>query len=285
MLLVNRQDYSHSTDMGVRGSGHLRVGFYANFNVQNIAQEWVEESKRLLYLRTINNIKKSIYNGTTPLRAGNLHHELMEDHRVLNNQYYLNDQRDHGSSMSVVNRCDSTELVNHSRINQPLGSVSDPVGVVNNSVKQSSVPSGSKVETPWLDTSLAGDPVPTTEAALELDDKAHDGDYQSEHKIIAEKVIPSLPITEYFSKESENARKVLAGVYDKVMIVDNIDSARSVVQLLTTKYKGFIHACDTEVKKESCEIWLAAFLKKNPYSQCRTVCSEKKTECPIVFRY
>ncbi|KAK3122846.1 hypothetical protein QOZ80_8AG0619190 [Eleusine coracana subsp. coracana] len=242
-----RQDYSHSSDMGVRGSGHFKVGFYANFNVQNIAQEWVEESKRLLYLRTINNVKKNIYNGTTPLRAGNLHHELPEDHRVLNNHYYLHDRRDHVSSMSIVNRCDSTELVNHSMINQPARYVSAPVNVVNNSVKQLSAPSGSKVETLWLDSSLADNPLHTSEAASELDDKAHDGDYKRDCKIVAQKVIPSLPITESFSKESENARKVLAGIYDKVMIVDNIESARSVVQLLRTKYKGFIHACDTEV--------------------------------------
>ncbi|GJN12315.1 hypothetical protein PR202_ga30584 [Eleusine coracana subsp. coracana] len=247
MLLVYRQDYSHSSDMGVRGSGHFKVGFYANFNVQNIAQEWVEESKRLLYLRTINNVKKNIYNGTTPLRAGNLHHELPEDHRVLNNHYYLHDRRDHVSSMSIVNRCDSTELVNHSMINQPARYVSAPVNVVNNSVKQLSAPSGSKVETLWLDSSLADNPLHTSEAASELDDKAHDGDYKRDCKIVAQKVIPSLPITESFSKESENARKVLAGIYDKVMIVDNIESARSVVQLLRTKYKGFIHACDTEV--------------------------------------
>ncbi|KAK3121133.1 hypothetical protein QOZ80_8BG0646660 [Eleusine coracana subsp. coracana] len=242
-----RQDYSHSSDMGVRGSGHFKVGFYANFNVQNIAQEWVEESKRLLYLRTINNVKKNIYNGTTPLRAGNLLHELPEDHRVLNNHYYLHDRRDHVSSMSIVNRCDSTELVNHSMINQPARYVSAPVNVVNTSVKQLSASSGSNVETLWLDSSLADNPLHTSEAASELDDKAHDGDYKRECKIVAKKVILSLPITESFSKESENARKVLAGIYDKVMIVDNIESARSVVQLLTTKYKGFIHACDTEV--------------------------------------
>ncbi|GJN39544.1 hypothetical protein PR202_gb28669 [Eleusine coracana subsp. coracana] len=247
MLLVYRQDYSHSSDMGVRGSGHFKVGFYANFNVQNIAQEWVEESKRLLYLRTINNVKKNIYNGTTPLRAGNLLHELPEDHRVLNNHYYLHDRRDHVSSMSIVNRCDSTELVNHSMINQPARYVSAPVNVVNTSVKQLSASSGSNVETLWLDSSLADNPLHTSEAASELDDKAHDGDYKRECKIVAKKVILSLPITESFSKESENARKVLAGIYDKVMIVDNIESARSVVQLLTTKYKGFIHACDTEV--------------------------------------
>jgi DNA polymerase I len=245
MLLIDRQDYSHSSDMGIRGNGNFKVGFYANFNVQNIAQEWVEESKRLLYLRTINNIKKSIYNGTTPLRAGSLH-ELAEDHKGLYSRP-LHNLRDHVSSMSIVNRCDSTEAVRHRMIKQPAASGPDGVSVVNNSVKQLSVPSVSEVETPWLDSSLSDDSLLATESALELDDKAYDG-HKKEHKVIAKKMISSLPATESLSKESVNARKALAGIYNKVMIVDNIESARNVVQLLTTKYKSFIHACDTEVE-------------------------------------
>jgi DNA polymerase I len=149
--------------------------------------------------------------------------------------------------MSIVNRCDSTEAVGHRMIKQPAASVPDGVSVVNNSVKQLSVPSGSEVEAPWLDSSLADNPLVATELALEFDDKAYDGD-KKEHKVIAKKVISSLPVTESLSKESVNAWKALAGIYDKVMIVDNIESARNVVQLLTTKYKSFIHACDTEVK-------------------------------------
>ena len=42
-------------------------------------------------------------------------------------------------------------------------------------------------------------------------------------------------------------QKQLARVYDKVIVVDNVSTARRVAQLLTTKYKNFIHACDTEV--------------------------------------
>ncbi|XP_065025495.1 DNA polymerase I A, chloroplastic/mitochondrial isoform X3 [Musa acuminata AAA Group] len=44
-------------------------------------------------------------------------------------------------------------------------------------------------------------------------------------------------------------QKQLARVYDKVIVVDNVSTARRVAQLLTTKYKNFIHACDTEVAK------------------------------------
>ncbi|XP_065025408.1 DNA polymerase I A, chloroplastic-like isoform X2 [Musa acuminata AAA Group] len=44
-------------------------------------------------------------------------------------------------------------------------------------------------------------------------------------------------------------RKQLARVYDKVIVVDNVSTARRVAKLLMTKYKNFIHACDTEVAK------------------------------------
>lgn len=42
-----------------------------------------------------------------------------------------------------------------------------------------------------------------------------------------------------FSEESLKARKALASIYGKVLVV----------KLLTTKYKSFIHACHTEVKR------------------------------------
>lgn len=48
-------------------------------------------------------------------------------------------------------------------------------------------------------------------------------------------------INEQLNKEK------LKKLYDKVLIVDTISAARRVVQLLTTKHKGLIHACDTEV--------------------------------------
>ncbi|EHA8590584.1 DNA polymerase I A, chloroplastic [Cocos nucifera] len=46
----------------------------------------------------------------------------------------------------------------------------------------------------------------------------------------------------------ENQQK-LARIYDKVVVVDNISTAKKVVQMLITKYRNFIHACDTEVSK------------------------------------
>ncbi|XP_010905964.1 DNA polymerase I A, chloroplastic isoform X2 [Elaeis guineensis] len=48
--------------------------------------------------------------------------------------------------------------------------------------------------------------------------------------------------------KGENQQK-LAQIYDKVVVVDNISRAKKVVQMLMTKYRNFIHACDTEVSK------------------------------------
>ncbi|KAF9624729.1 hypothetical protein IFM89_013267 [Coptis chinensis] len=44
-------------------------------------------------------------------------------------------------------------------------------------------------------------------------------------------------------------RERLARMYSDVLVVDSISSAKKVVQLLTTKYRDFVHACDTEVSK------------------------------------
>ncbi|RLN03852.1 hypothetical protein C2845_PM13G04650 [Panicum miliaceum] len=232
-----RQDYSHSSDMGVRESSAFEHGVYAKLNAQNIAQEWVVESRRLFYLRTINSVTNNIYKGTTPRRAGNLQNKLSEDYRGLNYPS-LHNIREHVSSKSIVNRHENTELVRHSMINQPVQSVF-PVSVVNSSVKQS-MPRGPNVGIPLHD-------IPNTEVILELDDKVHDGDDKKVKKLVVKKRVSSLPTKASFSKESMEARKEVAAIYDKVLVVDNIESARTVVQLLTTKYKNFIHACDTEV--------------------------------------
>ncbi|XP_025821341.1 DNA polymerase I A, chloroplastic-like [Panicum hallii] len=237
LSVCRRQDYSHSSDMGVRESSGFKLGFYANLNVQNIAQEWLVESRRLFYLRTINSVTNNIYKGTTPRRAGNLQNELSEDCRGLNYPSLCN-IREHVSSKSIVNRHENTELVKHSMINQPVQSVF-PVSVVNNSVKQN-MPRGPNVGISLHDIS-------NTEVIWELDNKVHDGDGKKVKKLVVKKRVSSLPTKASFSKESVEARKEVAAIYDKVLVVDNIQSARTVVQLLTTKYKNFIHACDTEV--------------------------------------
>ncbi|KAK8450529.1 hypothetical protein SEVIR_6G042200v4 [Setaria viridis] len=112
-----------------------------------------------------------------------------------------------------------------------------PVSAVNNSVKQS-MPRGPNVTLRDISN---------TEAVLELDDKVHDGDDKKVKKPVVKKWVSSLPPKASFSEESVKARKALAGIYNKVLVVDNIESARTIVQLLTTKYRNFIHACDTEV--------------------------------------
>ncbi|XP_066325902.1 DNA polymerase I A, chloroplastic-like [Miscanthus floridulus] len=245
-----RQDYSHSSDMAVRGSSGFKLRFYPNLNVRNIAQEWVQESRRLFYLKTANNVTNNIYKGSTPLRAGNVQNELSEDRRGLN-YTYLHNLRERVSSNSIVNRHgNSQELVGHSMINQPVQSVPAPISVVNNSAKCLSMPRASKVEIPWREYSPAEDPLldeSNTEVILELDDKVHDGDVKKEKKLVVKKVVSPLPTKAAFCEESLKARKALASIYDKVLVVDNIESARSIVKLLTTKYKSFIHACDTEV--------------------------------------
>ncbi|KAG0522738.1 hypothetical protein BDA96_07G063500 [Sorghum bicolor] len=236
--------------MAVRGSSGSKLGFYPNLNVRNIAQEWVQESRRLFYLRTANNVTNNIYKGSTTLWAGNVQNELSEDRRGLNYPY-LQNLRERVSSNSIVNRHgNSQELVRHRMVNQPVQSVPAPISVVNNSAKCLSMPRASKVEIPWRDYSPAEDPLldkANTEVILELDDKVHDGDDKKEKKLVVKKVVSPLPTKAVFSEESLKARKALASIYDKVLVVDNIESARSIVKLLTTKYKSFIHACDTEV--------------------------------------
>ncbi|XP_020596594.1 DNA polymerase I A, chloroplastic/mitochondrial-like [Phalaenopsis equestris] len=48
---------------------------------------------------------------------------------------------------------------------------------------------------------------------------------------------------------SEERKRRLTKIYDKVVVVDNVSTAEEVVCMLTTKYRNHIHACDTEVAK------------------------------------
>ncbi|XP_051135305.1 DNA polymerase I B, chloroplastic/mitochondrial-like [Andrographis paniculata] len=66
------------------------------------------------------------------------------------------------------------------------------------------------------------------------------------------KSLPSESVGKSIGEEivaSENAKlqKRLIQVYDKVLVVDNVDAARQVVGMLTGRYKDLVHACDTEV--------------------------------------
>jgi DNA polymerase-1 len=70
---------------------------------------------------------------------------------------------------------------------------------------------------------------------------------ENKHKLVAKKAIPTFSDGTVLTNESKSKRKALSGIRGKVLVVDNIESAKNVVQLLTTKYKNFVHACDTEV--------------------------------------
>ncbi|KAJ4745777.1 DNA polymerase I [Rhynchospora pubera] len=54
---------------------------------------------------------------------------------------------------------------------------------------------------------------------------------------------------EISEKKPKDARERLRQVYNEVLVVDDIEEAKRVVRLLTTKYRDFMHGCDTEVAK------------------------------------
>lgn len=56
-----------------------------------------------------------------------------------------------------------------------------------------------------------------------------------------------IPIKQTLATCKEVTKKQLAGIYDKILVIDNISTAKVVVQLLTKKYMKFIHACHVEV--------------------------------------
>jgi hypothetical protein len=53
----------------------------------------------------------------------------------------------------------------------------------------------------------------------------------------------------------EQLRANLLRVYDKIMVVNSIECAKQVVQKLTTDYRDFFHACDTEVSQHSISMY------------------------------
>lgn len=142
MVLVGRQDYSPSSGMGVSKTGAFRLGLHGNLNVQSSVQEWVDETKRLFFLRTTNNVRNNITNGTTPLRVGNLRHDPSEDTRSSNYPSLYN-QRERGPSNSIVNRHVDTDLAKHRVMYQSAHAVPAPFSVVNNDIKPLNMLDGS----------------------------------------------------------------------------------------------------------------------------------------------
>jgi hypothetical protein len=156
---------------------------------------------------------------------------------------------------SLANRHANMELAKH----HAAGAVSAVTSVVKHDdtkpVKRSN---HAEVEAHWPNGSKFHASIPkisevTTSLQLHEDD---DGDLTDEHEDSPEKTVQPSPARAPFSQESIDARKALGTIYEKVLVVDNVESARSVVQLLTSKYKNFIHACDTEVGRHFCFIVL-----------------------------
>ncbi|VAH38191.1 unnamed protein product [Triticum turgidum subsp. durum] len=248
MIMTGRQGYSHSSGLGINDNSAFRPGVYLNFNVQSSAQEWKEESKRICSIKTTNAVMNNVYNGYA-LRSGNLHHDPLEDCKT-SNQSSLYSVRERMAPNSLANRHANMELAKHHVTSPTAGDVSALTSAVNYDIKPLNRSSGSEVEIQWpngskIDASLPN--IHQVKKGLQFDDLAIDGYNEAEHECIAKTVLQPPPAKAPLSEEAKEARKALATIYDKVLVVDTVESARSVVQLLTTKYKSFIHACDTEV--------------------------------------
>ncbi|CAN6458083.1 unnamed protein product [Victoria cruziana] len=66
--------------------------------------------------------------------------------------------------------------------------------------------------------------------------------------------IPKAPIGKENAREElgnyiSDDRMKLSHIYDKVLVVDNVSTAKVVVEKLIGEYRYFVHACDTEVAK------------------------------------
>ncbi|PNT61954.1 hypothetical protein BRADI_5g23367v3 [Brachypodium distachyon] len=241
-----RQEYSYSSGLGMTDNNALKLGVCLNFNVRSSKQEWIEESKRLYNIKTTNSVMNNVCNGAH-LRAGIFHHEPFEDSKSLN-QSSLYSVRERMAPNSLANRHANVELAKHHVTSHAAGAVLALTSVVNDDIKSLSRPSGSEVKIHWPNGSKVDASLPKireVEKIMQLDDKAIDG-YDGD-ECASKTTVQSSPVKAPLSKEAEDARKALATIYDKVLVVDTVKSARSVVQLLTTKYKSFIHACDTEV--------------------------------------
>ncbi|KAL0917416.1 hypothetical protein M5K25_012474 [Dendrobium thyrsiflorum] len=71
---------------------------------------------------------------------------------------------------------------------------------------------------------------------------------QSAHILIGEDAVLANNPKEDDAPSDERKRR-LTKLYDKVLVVDNVSTAEETVRMLTTKYRNLIHACDTEVAK------------------------------------
>ncbi|EES11511.2 hypothetical protein BDA96_06G255600 [Sorghum bicolor] len=241
---ARRQEYSQSSVLGIQDSRALKLPVCVNFNVQSSgAQEWADESRRLSLSKASNS------NGSSHLGTGIFHHEPLEDFKS-SNQSLLHNVRQRMAPNSLANRHANTELAKHHAINRAAVAVTALTSVVNDDIKPVKRPKESEVEAHWPNGPKFHSSLPKiseVETSLPFDENATDGHAKDVNEGSPEETVQPSPARAPLSQESIDARKALATIYDKVLVVDNVMSARSVVQLLTTKYRNYIHACDTEV--------------------------------------
>jgi DNA polymerase-1 len=250
VVLIVRQEYSQSSGVGIQDNRALKFGVYANFNVQSSgAQEWAAESKRLSSIRTSN----STYNGSSHLGPDLLHYEHLEDLKS-SNQSLSHSVRQRMAPNSLANRHASAEPAKLHMINRAAAAVSALASVVKDDPKPINRPFEPEVDAHWPNGSKFHASLPKisqVETILRSDDKATDGNAKGESECSPKETVQPPPTRSPLSQESKDARKALGTIYEKVLVVNDVKSARSVVQLLTTKYRNFIHACDTEVGDEN----------------------------------
>ncbi|GJN26286.1 hypothetical protein PR202_gb14207 [Eleusine coracana subsp. coracana] len=227
-------EYSHGSSSGIQDYRPLKFGVCVNFNVQNSAQEWAEESKRLSFIKTSNTATTSICNSSTHLGAGILHHEPSEDYKSSIHSS-LHGMRQRMAPSSVANRHASTELANH-RVNRAAGAVSALTSVVKEDSKPVKRLNGYEVEAHWPNGSKFCDSLPKISEVKQFDEKDSDNNLTDEHQASPDKTVQPSPAKAPLSQEALDARKALGTVYEKVLVVDDVKSARSVVQLLTSKF-------------------------------------------------
>lgn len=246
-VLIARQEFSHSSGVGIQDSKALKFGVCVNFNVPSSgAQEWAAESKRLSALRTSNIASSN-------LGPAILHHEHLEDFKS-SNQSSPHNVRQRMAPNSLANRHANTESAKHHAINRAAAAASVLASVAKDETKPVNRHNESEVATQWPNGSKFHASLPKiseVETTLPFDEKATDGHAKDENECSPKEAVQPSPARAPLSMESIDARKALGTIYEKVMVVDNVESARKVVQLLTTKYRNFIHACDTEVGGEN----------------------------------
>ncbi|WVZ87156.1 hypothetical protein U9M48_033843 [Paspalum notatum var. saurae] len=239
-----RQEYSHSSGLGIQDDQAPKFGVCVNFNVQSSgAQEWAEATKMLSCIKTRNS------NGSTHLGSSILHHEPLEDFKSSNHSS-LHSVRQRIAPNSLANRHTNTELAKHHVINRVAAAVSTLPSVVDDDIKPVNRPNESEAGAHWPTGSKFHASLPKiseVEKSLPFDTRTKDDSAKDENECPPKEIVQASPARAPLSKESTDARKALGTIYGKVLVVDNVKSARAVVQLLTTKYRKFIHACDTEV--------------------------------------